>query len=519
MRGISLFTGIGGLDLAAEAAGIEVSAFCEIEPFAVDVLKKRFPGVQIFDDVRKLTKKTFEERMQKNETGMDLPEPIDIIFGGFPCQDLSQAGKQRGLEDEEGNPTERSGLWYEMLRVISELRPRYVLAENVRGAVNLALDTVYANLVAEGYKVYPYVISASAVGAPHQRERLFVVGIREDVHRRYTEAMTNTRCELRQGSGECRKVEREAREGVASDSEFSSGTLWPSPVASDGSCGGIISPNDTYVQKESGLLRKITRNGTDGSVGLARMVKLWPTPNVCDQYSGHAHDEGRHYLRWEVKKLWPTPRAQEPGKTTEGYGRGLQELAEGKEQRKLCPTPRQFMYKDSTGDRNKGNIGEKVGGQLNPDWVEQLMNFPEGWTDLEVDEPKPWAGWPAHLGESILWATPNCMDTLPSRSYEAMKKQALNGARKNRSRPGNLREQIDPEMCKAYEDASHENGGNVKAIEVHSQYPYEFPRTTTGCKDRAKRLKALGNAVVPAQAYPFFRAIAEIDRITMEQEG
>ena len=106
------------------------------------------------------------------------------------------------------------------------------------------------------------------------------------------------------------------------------------------------------------------------------------------------------------------------------------------------------MYKDSMSDRNKGNIGEKVGGQLNPDWVEQLMNFPEGWTDLEVDEPSEWAGWPALLGQE--------------------------------------------------------------------QYPYEHPRTTTGCKDRAKRLKALGNAVVPAQAYPFFKAIAEIERVLKE---
>ena len=219
-------------------------------------------------------------------------------------------------------------------------------------------------------------------------------------------------------------------------------------------------------------------------MSIDNIQKLWPTPNISDKNNGSQHDEGRHYLRWEAVKFWPTPR--------------------------------QFMYKDSTTDRNKGNIGEKVGGQLNPDWVEQLMNFPEGWTNLDVDEPKEWQGWPALLGQDILWATPNCMDTLPSRSYEAMKKQALNGARKNRSRPGNLREQIDPEMCKAYEDASHENGGNVKAIEVHSQYPYEHPRTTTGCKDRAKRLKALGNAVVPAQAYPFFRAIAEIERIVKE---
>ena len=263
---------------------------------------------------------------------------------------------QRGLEGE------RSGLWFEMLRVIHEVRPRYVLAENVRGAVNLALDTVYSGLVGEGYKVWAYVIPVSAVGAPYQRERLFVVGVREDV--------ANSACERLQWSL--------AKEGFE--------------------CGG-----------ESGRFMAVEGSGAG---------------------------------------LWPTPRAQEPGRTTEGCGRGLQELVEGKEQRKLCPTPRQFMYKDSTTDRNKGNIGEKVRGQLNPDWVEQLMNFPEGWTDLEVDEPKEWQGWPALLGQE--------------------------------------------------------------------QYPYEFPRTTTGCKDRAKRLKALGNAVVPAQAYPFFRAITEIEKIIKE---
>lgn len=521
MNALSLFSGIGGLDLAAEMSGIKVKAFCEIEPFPVEVLKKRFPGVHIFNDVKTLTKESFMEVMLKNGGGVESSQPIDIIFGGFPCQDLSQAGKQVGLTGA------RSGLWFEMLRVISEFRPRYVVAENVRGAVNLALDTVYSGLVGEGYNVYPYVIPASAVGAPHQRERLFVVGVREDVANTYcerylhrkselntaetgeyaqrdfatgSEFVENPGCELRQGGSECGEVEGKAREGATRDAQFSGGTLWPSPVASDGSCGGIISPDDTYVQKASGLFRKINRNGTDGSVGLARMVRLWPTPTQRD-YKGTSAEEG--LIRNDGKsrmdqlpnavKFWPTAQARD--------------------------------WKGSSGRSLKGNeidlptaikkASIKTSGQLNPDWVGQLMGYPEGWTDLDVDEPREWAGWPALLGENILWATPNCMDTLPSRSYEAMKKQALNGARKNRSRPGNLREQIDPEMCKAYEDASHENGGNVKAIEVHSQYPYEFPRTTTGCKNRAKQLKAYGNAVVPAQAYPFFKAIAEIEKITL----
>lgn len=416
MKALSLFSGIGGLDLAAQWAEIKVKAFCEIEPFPVEVLKKRFPGVHIFNDVKTLTKESFMEVMLKNGGGMESSQPVDIIFGGFPCQDLSQAGKQVGLTGA------RSGLWFEMLRVISEFRPRYVVAENVRGAVNLALDTVYSGLVGEGYKVYPYVISASAVGAPHQRERLFVVGVREDVYRQYTEAMENPGCELRQGG------EFSAADGVetgnrdADKPERSGGTLWSSPVASDGSCGGIISPDDTYVQKASGLFRKINRKGTDGSVGLARMVKLWPTP-------------------------------------------------------------REFMYKDSIVDRNKGNIGEKVGGQLNPDWVGQLMGYPEGWTDLDVDIPRPWQGWPALMGEK-LWRTMDASDICDRKFH--------------------CNSRGEPMLS-----------GQVK-IACSDQHPYEFPRTTTGCKDRAKRLKALGNSVVPAQAYPFFKAIAEIEKTIRE---
>lgn len=465
MKALSLFSGIGGLDLAAEMAGIETAAFCEIEPFPVEVLKKRFLDVPIFSDVRKLKRG-------------DINGSIEIIHGGFPCQDLSQAGKQAGLEGA------RSGLWFEMLRVISEFRPRYVLAENVRGAVNLALDTVYSGLVGEGYKVYTYVIPASAVGAPHQRERLFVVGVREDVQRRYTEAMANPGCELRQGTEFSGANGVETGNRDADKPERSGGTLWPSLVASDGSCGGIISPDDTYVQKASGLFRKINRKGTDGSVGLARIVKLWPTPvkedyrrrgpnsrqqglpeivhklwptpNVSDKYYGHQHDEGRSYLRWEALKLWPTPTTDSATDRSAKYAQGGTPLtftdADGTV--KLWPTP--SANEDACGTPNGkmqkmlGNNPEvrKTSGQLNPDWAEQLMGYPEGWTDLDVDEPRERQGWPALLGQE--------------------------------------------------------------------QYPFEFPRTTTGCKNRAKRLKALGNSVVPAQAYPFFRTIAEIEKVVKE---
>ena len=159
---LSLFSGIGGLDLAAQWAGMETVAFCEIEPYAKQILEKRFPGVKIYDDVRKINRETLEQ---------DGIAPIDIICGGFPCQDLSCAGKQAGLEGE------RSGLWFEMLRIIGEVKPRWVVAENVRGAVNLALDTCRMGLEEQGYEVRAYVIPASSAGAPHKRERLFIVAV------------------------------------------------------------------------------------------------------------------------------------------------------------------------------------------------------------------------------------------------------------------------------------------------------------------------------------------------------
>lgn len=160
MNVLSLFTGVGGLDLAAEYVGMKVVACCEIEPYPKEVLKLRFPGVKIYNDVRTLT----AQRLRQDR----IPE-IDIIIGGFPCQDLSCAGKLAGLEGE------RSGLWFEMLRIVREVRPGWVLAENVRNAVNLALDTCRLGLEAEGYEVRSFVLPASSIGAPHKRERLFIV--------------------------------------------------------------------------------------------------------------------------------------------------------------------------------------------------------------------------------------------------------------------------------------------------------------------------------------------------------
>lgn len=163
LRHGSLFSGIGGFDLAAEWMGWENIFYCEIEEFCRKVLKHYFPKSKGYEDIRKTD---FTEQCGK----------VDIITGGFPCQPFSVAGKRLGTGDERH-------LWPEMFRAIREARPAWVVAENVRGLISwnegLVFEAVCAELEAEGYKVTPFLIPAAGVGAPHRRERVWIVAYAE----------------------------------------------------------------------------------------------------------------------------------------------------------------------------------------------------------------------------------------------------------------------------------------------------------------------------------------------------
>jgi len=168
LRVLDLFSGIGGFSLGLErTGGFETVAFCEIEPFPRRVLAKHWPEVPCYDDVRTLT----ADVLRRDGIA------VDVITGGFPCQDLSVAGKQRGM----GEGT-RSGLWSEIVRLVGELRPQYVIVENV--AALLAgpserrggwFGRVLGDLAECGYDAEWENIPASALGAPHRRERVWVV--------------------------------------------------------------------------------------------------------------------------------------------------------------------------------------------------------------------------------------------------------------------------------------------------------------------------------------------------------
>ena len=158
---LDLFSGIGGFSLGLERAGMQTIAFCEVDPACRRVLKKHWPDVPIFEDVKTLTAK-------------DIHETVDVICGGFPCQDISLAGKGAGLAGE------RSGLWYEYRRLIEEIRPRYVIIENVAALRSRGLDQILWSLAEIGYSAEWHCIPASAISAPHQRDRIWIVGYTHD---------------------------------------------------------------------------------------------------------------------------------------------------------------------------------------------------------------------------------------------------------------------------------------------------------------------------------------------------
>lgn len=167
MEVVDLFSGIGGFSKAAEAVGWRVAAHCEFADFPTKVLKKHWPGLPHFGDVRTL------DATSLRSAGVDQ---VHVITGGFPCQDVSLAGGQKGLGQDD-RPT-RSGLFREIVRLAEEMEPRYVVMENMQGLLTNGLDFVAATFDALGWTLEWTVIPASAVGAPHQRNRVWMVAHR-----------------------------------------------------------------------------------------------------------------------------------------------------------------------------------------------------------------------------------------------------------------------------------------------------------------------------------------------------
>lgn len=373
LKVLDIFSGIGGFSLGLEHAGMETVAFCEIEPFCQNVLEKHWPHTRIFTDIKLLNK---ELLLRSGITR------INVIAGGFPCQDISCAGKQRGIEGE------RSGLWKEYKRLIDELRPDYAIIENVANLRSRGLVTVLQDLWEIGYDAEWHCIPASAIGAPHRRDRIWIIAYpnRKSNYRlpcgketAYTmpgnccdnENLSNTnssRCNCYQSTSARENGEKGWQECPAH------------PIA-----GGNVNAGEGFSLHE-------TRSGKETKTKELQNGKTILADSNCTRQMGIAGSDR------------DTPQESRCGGVNSSRGRG-----DDRGNNKSCPNA-EMANADSTGLQGhrrfeetgqiltqeavsllrsragiaqwgvEPNIPRLKDGRLNPDWVEWLMGFPEGWT-------------------------------------------------------------------------------------------------------------------------------------------
>jgi len=322
----SLFSGIGGFDLAAEWMGWENAFHCEYEEFNKRVLKYYWPNSICYGDIKQTDFSIWRGR-------------IDILTGGFPCQPYSTAGKRKGKEDERH-------LWPEMLRAIREIQPTWVVGENVFGLVNwnggMVFDEVQADLEAEGYEVQPYILPAASVNAPHKRDRVWFVAYSNnsrlqkarseqqtagfEQHRELDESTPNTECERFQGKFSNRKSSRRVQSESAKCNTFID--------ASDTHSGRQSS--EKYREKESGQFAKESVsnywenfptqspicNGDDGIFTKSHRITISEDRNNMDRnlVTKLCLDEGRLKVDFDTGKIYSLKQRGKEGQEIELLG-------------------------------------------------------------------------------------------------------------------------------------------------------------------------------------------------------
>ena len=266
MNVLDLFSGIGGFSLGLERAGMKTVAFCEIDKKCQAVLKKHWPGVPIFDDV-------------SNLKGEDIEETVDVICGGFPCQDISLAGKGAGLEGK------RSGLWSEFKRLIEEIKPRYAIIENVSALRSRGLDQVLREISEIGYDAEWHCITAASIGAPHRRDRIWIVAYPRD----------NTRRDSITGSlgrdGE-RELEERVRTSETTETSGSSETSETLPNSKSKLSNG----DNTYSESSKPSTQELGSSSSERDVPNSNSQGLQGQREITSRISKELQDTS--YSRW-----------------------------------------------------------------------------------------------------------------------------------------------------------------------------------------------------------------------------
>ena len=346
----SLFSGIGGFDLGFEQAGMECAWQCEIDKHAQAVLARHWPGVPCYEDVRDVRR--------------DNVAAVDLVCGGFPCQDVSVAGKRAGLAGE------RSGLWFEFCRVIEELRPKWVVIENVPGLLssNGGADfaTILAGLVECGYGVSWRILDAQYFGVAQRRRRVFIVGSLGDG--RSAEVLFE-----REGMFGHPPARRTQGEGLAAD-------VAPSLAAS-----GRGTERARESRGQDPVIAAFGGNNTKGEIDIATAVNAAPTRRY-DFESETFVFEPRYTRngRGAPDTIAPPLKAQNGGT---GKGDGAPVVIAS-----VAPTLSKESYspsKSSSGQQVDWAIGTHSGvRRLTPTECERLQGFPDGWTAGQSDSAR-----------------------------------------------------------------------------------------------------------------------------------
>jgi len=376
----SLFSGIGGLE---HGLGYPVAWHVEQSKFCRRILAKHWPDAASFDDVR--------------EVGARNLAPVDVLCGGFPCQDISVAGLGAGLAGA------KSGLWFEMLRIITEMRPRYVVAENVAALKGRGLDVVLAGLYDAGYLTAWSIVGASDVGAPHRRKRLWIVASRRDCPMAFAPSAVGSASQWARSADnpepwelgvsrvtDIRENRRHRLHALGNAVVPQCAALIRERIDAAGTfslslSGGASRAAEAYPTPTAVMRDNRSIGAEHSRPCLETLAKTWPTPVAQDFDGARASDFGRNSIPLRAAVMYPTPVAHN-AKGAPGSG----SVQSGGRQSDLCaavmyPTP---TAHDGNGAPNPGDFRRNTvplkahfGTQLlNPDWVELLMGYPQGWT-------------------------------------------------------------------------------------------------------------------------------------------
>jgi DNA (cytosine-5)-methyltransferase 1 len=459
---LSLFSGIGGIDIAAEWAGFTTIGQCEFADYPYKVLQKHWPDVPKWRDIRDLTGGDFYE-----QTGH---KTVDIISGGFPCQPFSVAGKRRGKADDRY-------LWPEMCRVISEIRPAWVLGENVPGIVNLALDQVLADLEGQGYTCQTFNIPACGVDAPHKRARIAIVAYSGSRRCSGTWNVCDIRELQKRTPGERQTDQLEQSSKVFADVSY------PNAVRRDVWRLGrkrIQRPDAPCNETDSGC-EDVANTKSAGFQGHDN------TSTIPSEKRRKGQPFATNRER-NVKQWWPA----EPD-----VGRGFDGLS---------------AILDGIGGLSDAAKNRAC---------EILCDVRESFTPEAVQ--RAFGGFQSISAEEILLAflceyEESCFRSGTTETSGAAPEGLLRGLwRTVESARASYRREYHSQLAREYSDAllrlSHGAPSLMPQAWANGTWEDGIERATHGIKSRVDRIKCLGNAVVPQQVYPILQAIATIEEV------